>query len=756
LSSIRLITEDVYVHFSNIDHSALIKENNYIMRSPAGRLLTVCFASHLGSSKIIHPFVAEAIKNNIGIVYICEALPENPIIDDHIIYVECPYRWYLHTLFMNPLQFRAVFSDFNSERLARAFSEFTHYEIPRLKTLEELAQFFTKIDEDKKNILIEITGGVGDHLLTIPSLKTLASMGKKVFILCERHRLDCFSNLDYISGVFTERRQINTSKFEKIIILHFGQILNDYRSDLNKQNRIFSVAALCGLDRKDLVILKPEIVFTAEEISSARNKWGIYPNKLFFGFDSARADAKMPESLAQEKINAFKAKGFTVFTASLRKYNLQNCIDLTKQLSLRELFALMAMMDFVVTIDTSFLHIAGSLEKRTFVLMNYFDPAWRCSTYKNCHALIPNVSCHPCVGRQFVSSQLWQCHNCSCYSHFNWEALYRELVALKLRVKQILHVPEEVNVRSDSSMQLLSVNNHVGREELLVSDNDGLGDILMLTPSLETLFNRGYIIDVATRYTDVFKNLPYVRNALDYKESSMNKKKYHKKFDISYKLSQYELDWCRQHRVFATAYLFGLKQGDLGRQRPHIILSEEEIVYSNNFFYSDKKILCLGLTSADIKREYPREHRQELIDAIGMAFPDLQLVLVGDTMGDERWVIQTPGVKRELQYKNCLDLRGKTNIRELFSIVNRSDYCLSVDSAMLHISGGLSKPTVFLPSSIQADWRQYPETKSIIPAISCYSCNERNCRCNFKGMSSNCMNQIPIEQIVNTLKEIIK
>ena len=29
MSSIRLITEDVYVHFSNIDHSALIKENNY-------------------------------------------------------------------------------------------------------------------------------------------------------------------------------------------------------------------------------------------------------------------------------------------------------------------------------------------------------------------------------------------------------------------------------------------------------------------------------------------------------------------------------------------------------------------------------------------------------------------------------------------------------------------------------------------------------------------------------------------------------
>jgi ADP-heptose:LPS heptosyltransferase len=756
MSSIRLISDDVHIHFSNLDHSALVKENNYIMRAPAGRLLTVCFASHLDSSKTIHPFVAQAIKNNVGVVYICEALPENPIIDDHVIYVECPYRWYIHTLFMNPLQFRAVFSDDHSERLARAFSEFTRYEIPRIKTDVELEKFLTKTDQDKDNILVEITGGVGDHLLTIPSLKTLASQGKKVFILCEKHRMECFANLDYISGIFTDRKHINVSKFEKILILHFGQVLNDYRSDLNKQNRIFAVAALCGIDRKDLVILKPEIIFTTDELNTARQKWGIYPNKLFFGFDSDRADAKMPEFLAQEKINAFKAKGFTVFTASLRKYNLQNCIDLTKQVSLRELFALMAVMDFVVTIDTSFLHIAGALEKKTFALMNYFDPTWRCSTYKNCHPMTPNVNCHPCVGRQFVPSHLWQCHNCSCYTHFNWEGLYKELVSFKLRLKQILKVPEEVKTITNSSIQIVPVNNEIQKHALLVYDNDGLGDVLMLTPSLEALYQRGYVVDVATRYPEAFANLPYVRQALSYKDSITDRKQYHRKIEISYKLSQYELAWCRQHRLLATAHLFGLKGEDLLRQRPHIILSEEEKFYVNKFFYNDKKVLCLGLTSADAKREYPREKRQELIDAIAANFPELQIVLVGDTAGDESWVIKNVGVKKELRYTNCLDLRGKTTIRELFSVVNRSDYCLSVDSAILHIAGGFTKPTIFLPSSIQADWRKYSETTVIVPSDSCYPCNERNCRCSSKAMSAQCMNKISCEKIVNTLKEIMK
>ena len=753
MSSIRLISDDVKVHFSNLDHTKLQSENNYILRAPKGKFLVACFASHKESSHTIHPFISEAIKNDIGVVYMCEALPKDAVIDEHVVYIECPYRWYIHTLFMNPLQFRAVFSDERSTRLARAFSEFTKYSIPRIQKLTEFQSLIVHVAEDKDNVLVEITGGVGDHLMTIPSLKTLDKQGKRVFVLCERHRMECFTNLPYIAGIFTERKQINVSHFEKIIVLHFGQVLNDYRSELNKQNRIFSVAALCGLDKHALVIKRPEIIFSEEEMAKAKQKFGVYPNKIFFGFDSDRADAKMSESLAQEKINAFKAQGFTVFTASRRKYNFKNCIDLTQQMTLRELFALIAVMDFVVTIDTAFLHIAGALEKKTFALMNYFDPSWRCGTYKNCHPLTPAVSCYPCVGRQFVPYAEWKCHDRSCYLNFDWEGLYRELKQLKLKVKPSHKVPEEVTVIPQSLSNFVPVDGKVPELPILISDNDGLGDILMLIPSLKVLAGMGYALDVVTKYPEVFKNIPYVRKTFKYGEIAANKEPYHRKIELSYKLSQYEFEWCKQHRILATAHLLNLKAEQIKEIRPEIILSPDEILLADKFIKSDKKLVCCGFTSADSRREFPREVRQAFIDGLKTLFPNIDVVLVGDTTRDEYWMIKKYNLKKPIIYTNCFDLRGKTNIRELFSIVNRCDYCFSIDSSVLHIAGAFKKPTIFMPSSIKGEWRSYPETLICTPNKPCYPCNERNCSC---GKTADCMGDFSKEFLITKFKEIIQ
>lgn len=751
MSSIRLISDDVNIHFSNLDHTELIQENNYILRFPAGKFALLCFASHKDSSKKIHPYVAEAIKANIGIVYVCEALPEDKIIDDHIVYIECPYRWYIHTLFMNPLQFRAVFSDDHSERLARAFSEFTKYTIPKLKNQNALQDLIARSEADKDNVLVEITGGVGDHLMVIPTLKTLAENGKRVFILCERHRMDCFSNLYYIAGIFTDRKQVDVSHFEKITLLHFGEILNDYRSELNKQNRIFSVAALCGVDKSELVLKRPEIIFSDDEINKARQMWGTYPNKIFFGFDSDRADAKMSESMAREKINALKMQGFTVFTSSRRKYNLQNCIDLSQKLTIRELFALIAVMDFVITIDTAFLHIAGALEKKTFALMNFFDPTWRCSTYKNCHPLTPQVSCFPCVARQFVPRSEWKCNDRSCYTNFDWEGLYRELKQLKLKMKPSHKVPEEIHAIPEA-ISSIPVDGQIPERPIVIYDNDGLGDILMLTPAIEALSRKGFVLDVVTRFPEIFMNLPFVRRSLPYGTMVQNREQYHRKIELSYKLSQYEFEWCRQHRVLATAHLLNLTAKDLMDIRPIIQLSPEEISLVDKFIQTDKKILCCGFTSADIRREYPREARQDFIDSFKVAFPGVEIILVGDTTRDEKWMVKTQGVKKPLIYKNCVDARGKTSIRELFSIVNRSDYCFSIDSAVLHIAGAFKKPTLFMPSSIKGEWRSYPETVICSPNKSCYPCNERNCQC---AQMAECMSNFSKDVLITKFKEMI-
>jgi ADP-heptose:LPS heptosyltransferase/intein/homing endonuclease len=359
---------------------------------PTGRLTITCFSQ----SNLIHPLIPSCIKNDIGVVYICEKLPEDRIINKHIIYIEAPYRWFVHTLYHNPLLFSSVFASRESVRTAQAFSEFTGYKIPYIQTELDIISLSKNAESIKQNILVEVMGGVGDHLMTIPSLKTLDAKGFRVSLLCDAHRNPCYQNLPYVKTVYSSRREVDASKFSKIIMLNFGQQLNDYRMELNKQNRIYAVAALCGLSPDELVIDRPEIILTADEMNNARRKYGSYQNKIFLGTDSARVDAKIPSSMAQEKINILKSKGFTVFSASVRRESHDNCIDLNKKLSLRELFAVISLMDAVLTVDTSFLHIAAAFNKKTFCLLNYFKADWRCSTYPNCTVYTPRTSCYPC------------------------------------------------------------------------------------------------------------------------------------------------------------------------------------------------------------------------------------------------------------------------------------------------------------------------------------------------------------------------
>lgn len=431
-SAIRLISDELIIHMSNATQDNLVRQKNYILPAPAGKLLTLCFASHQNTSEDIHPLVASAVEQGLGVVYICEKLPKNPIIDPHVVYIEAPYRWYVHTLFMNPLKFASVFASRDSLRLAQAFSEFTGYHIPLIQSEREIALLAKDIPTYEKNVLVEVMGGVGDHLMTIPSLKTLDAQGYRVSVLCDAHRNPCYQNLPYVKTCFTSRREVDVSKFSKIIFLNFGSQLNDYRMELNKQNRIYAVAEICGLKKEELVVDKPEIILTADEINNARRKYGSYPNKIFFGSDSARVDAKIPSSMAQEKINTLKSKGFTVFSASVRREAHDNCIDLNKKLSLRELFAVISLMDAVLTVDTSFLHIAAAFNKKTFCLLNYFKAEWRCSTYPNCNVYNPRTSCYPCVAKQFVASCDWQCHRKSCYEFFDWEKIFGDIYDFKL------------------------------------------------------------------------------------------------------------------------------------------------------------------------------------------------------------------------------------------------------------------------------------------------------------------------------------
>ncbi|KKN82804.1 hypothetical protein LCGC14_0306280 [marine sediment metagenome] len=433
MSAIRLITSEAVLHYPDITNTYLIKQKaTYIIPEPYGRFSIVGFIQHVGDvPKENHPIVKEAIANDIGVFYLCDKLPNNPLVHKNIVYVVVSWKWMIHTLFINPLKFKGCFSCTNFSKLARAFSSFTKYNIPVITTIKDVKDVTTVHEENTNNLLFEITGGVGDFLLCTPTLKTLADKGYKINILADAHRKDVFKNLSYISEYYTFREQINVAAFDRIYWLHFGQLLNDYRLDLNKQNRIYAVANVCNLWKDQLSIDIPDILVTDEESKFFKDSYGSYKNKIFLGFDSARPDTRITLDRVQYIIDYLVDRDFTVFTSSLKQCDIKNCINLSEKLSIRDLFSLISIMDYVLTVDSAFLHIAGGLGLKGVGLINYFEPEWRTSTYKNLKVYTPSVSCYPCAGSQFVHSSKKRCHKESCYNFFDWNSILDYLVRLK-------------------------------------------------------------------------------------------------------------------------------------------------------------------------------------------------------------------------------------------------------------------------------------------------------------------------------------
>lgn len=715
--AIRLITDECEIFIPSKDLTSLIKQKSYIVPVPDGKSLVVGFFKHsLDREREISPIALSAIEYGVGVVYVCDRLPKNRVISPNIVYVVVQWRWLIHTLFFNPVLFKGVFGNSFTKKTVGAFSVFTQYKIPIIESGEQFKGYVQEVQDCSNTVLLEIEGGVGDALMCIPTIKTLASQGKRVLILCNKGRVDCFKNLPYVAGIINKRADVDVSKLDRIYWLNFGQILNDYRQELNKKNRIYSIAEVAGLTVGDLVTDRPEIIFSPEELERAEKSWGVYPKRVFFGFDSNRADAVIPAEIVQGVINRLKANGYTVFISSLRKYDFSNCINLCGALSLRDYFGLINKMDRVLTIDSASLHVAGALGKPTLCLMQYFLPEWRCGTYSTVMVHTPDVSCFPCVSKQFKSQNEWRCKNKSCYSFFDWDKVFQDFIGVSERF-----------VFSGERQE----------DRILVKDLDGLGDILMLTPAIRELHKIYGKVDVLTRFPDAVKNLDFIDKVLPQNLSFVNSSKYIKVFNISYQLSQYDKSFCKQHRILSSAEFLGVKIS--GEVRPIInLLPDEDGLYQK--FVASKRYVVLGLESVDRMRSYPEE-----------LYEDLLRFLYGLDLGVEFVVLGRGGVK----ISRGEDLRGKTSVRELFSIVKHSSACLCVDSAFLHIAGAFKVPNVFLPSGVNADWRKYPESIVINPNKPCYPCNEGGRVC-FSGAGAvSCCSTVGLVKIEDALRVIL-
>jgi len=412
---IKLIAENKIYSYSPY-YKKLIPQKSKYSFAPEGDFLILFFMEHVTSRDSQPKIVEEAIKNNIGIVYVCDELPKNNIISPNILYIETGWKWFVHLLIQNTVDFRGVYANKKAEWLKKRFITTNPYKVPDIKDLVDIQNTAKMQERANNHILINIDGGIGDNLLTIPSIKTLVHKGKKISLITKYPKL--FNNLNYIGKIYTLKEEINIANIDKIIYLDFGSFMSNYTNDINKQNRIFTIANICGLSQDELVIKKPEIILSDKE----KNMFNEY--EAFLGVTADRKWSELPQILAQKIID--NNPKIRWVTSSLKKLELKN-IQIYNDINIRELFALMYKCKYYVGVDTSFLHIAGAMDKKIILFPSVIPPEWRMSTYKNVKLLEPKVPCYCCVNKSFVVPEKRLCEKTGrleCFYSIDYDKVF--------------------------------------------------------------------------------------------------------------------------------------------------------------------------------------------------------------------------------------------------------------------------------------------------------------------------------------------
>jgi ADP-heptose:LPS heptosyltransferase len=137
----------------------------------------------------------------------------------------------------------------------------------------------------------------------------------------------------------------------------------------------------------------------------------------------------------QDLIDTLRQHKYTPVVVSSDKADFKNCLNLSGKLSIREFFSVVKACDYVLTVDTGTLHIAGAFEKKTLALFGPIAGDWRCSTYRNCIFIQAECKCSPCADTQWVRKQDMYCNvnKHGCLDTIGIDLILQELKHLQRR-----------------------------------------------------------------------------------------------------------------------------------------------------------------------------------------------------------------------------------------------------------------------------------------------------------------------------------
>lgn len=225
--------------------------------------------------------------------------------------------------------------------------------------------------------------GLGDIIQSLPLAEKLSSIDYQI----QDKYIELFEHIEYIPNVYPYREKTHHEE----VINPSGKLWG-WKGDKQvgyKGSRIDAYFQFCNMKPEGK---KPEIPVILPD-------WGKkWLHKKKKNIVIAPVSDKQTRTYPKENLIRLieKLKYHHVILVHDKRLDLKVNINLSGQTSINELISMIYNADFVITVDTAVMHIAGCLEKPFLLLASTFDPEWLLKYYATGKAISANLDCQPC------------------------------------------------------------------------------------------------------------------------------------------------------------------------------------------------------------------------------------------------------------------------------------------------------------------------------------------------------------------------
>jgi heptosyltransferase-2 len=320
-----------------------------------------------------------------------------------------------------------------------------------------------------------------------------------------------------------------------------------------------------------------------------------------------------------------------------------------------------------------------------------------------------------------------------------------------------------------------------------------LGDLILTTPlvsSLKKLYPDSFIALISKPFgKEIFKNNPYLDELIIFDKSKNSV------FSLIKKLKEYNFDIAisphRSHRASYSLFLAKIPerigfdkagfsflytkkakhrfdgtheidrnlkllqflpnyQEDKLQRFPQIFLTPDEDNFYKSLSLEKQEYIVVAPGSKWETKKWIEEGFKEVINYLSKRYKVVAIGGKEDTNLSQK-------ILENLDKKNIINLTGRTNLRESFSIIKNAKALISNDSAPVHMAVAFGTPVVDIYGPTTTDLGFYPYRNGVVVEIKDLDCRP----CGLHGHKAcpekhfKCMKLITPQMVINSLEKLL-